>query len=323
MGIKRSKKKHGNLEPEVFNLLKMLPEEILHHKDHTLRHPSTIYFLSLLKIKDAIIDINEELSKMQETVDYFECKKLLNAQERLLLSLLSHIDDCYLILKSIHPKIEIKKEIRYTDQWLEHIKHPTIRQFKNDIQDYRKIIALIVNKIKHEHGRLRAIKFYDLKVYTVGYYVEGIDHSGTVGPNPLIHSGGDTAFSFNRDLKFNLYHVYKISHYLVQAIRGAVKKTYNLDVDLLPCSYVEIDKSLEEKTIEVLRIVSSLPYRFFNDEIYKPVPEVSFEIGDHDDISVVFSLPSSIKPDVPWSMRISTSFVIDSIHKVPYMAERS
>lgn len=219
MRIQRSRKKHGNLEPEVFNLLKTLPEEILHHRDHTLRHPSSIYSLTLSKIKEAIININEELSKMQESVDYFECEKLLNALEHLLLSLLSHIDDCYLILKSIHPKVEITKEIRYTDQWLEHVKHPTIKEFKKDVQDYRKIIALIVNKIKHEHGRLRPIKFYDLKVYAVGYYVEGIDQAGIVGPNPVIHSGGDTAFSFNRDLKFNLYHVYKISHYLAKAIR--------------------------------------------------------------------------------------------------------
>lgn len=318
MIISRIKSKHGNIEPQAYGVLKMLPESVLHHNEHLLRNPSSIYSLSIQKVKDNLLELTNIVAEIQalkeEELNDFDYRKLLNAQEALLFSLLSHIDDCYLVLKTIHPYVEEKSGIIFIERWLKDVKFPTYEVFKKDICEYREKLALIVNKIKHEHGRIRYLIFCNKDVYAIGYYIEGIDEKGVVGPNPLIHSGGNTAFSFNYDIKYHLYNVYKISHYLTKAVDGAIKKIYGISVLLDP--YVNIHSEIEDKTLEIFCIVSKLPYRIFVDEKDKALPVI--EIKKDKDIEVIMDMPGKMVPQIPNDMRVRTSFIIDGKHRLPY-----
>lgn len=132
MRIKRSKIKHGSIAPVAFNFLHSLPETVLNHGFYRLRHPYGIYTRSITKIQNSLISVLNNLTAVYECAKQGKALKvteLLNAQEDLLFSLLSHIDDCYLILKTVSPKIELKRNVIFTDSWLEDSKFPTVKQF--------------------------------------------------------------------------------------------------------------------------------------------------------------------------------------------------
>ncbi|WP_413175290.1 hypothetical protein [Anabaena azotica] len=85
-----------------------------------------------------------------------DLSKLPKLQEELLESLLAHIEDCYLILKTIHPPVNLQSSGHFVESWLKEAKHPTFKKFQADIKSYRNSLAPLVNRIKHQHGRIRS-----------------------------------------------------------------------------------------------------------------------------------------------------------------------
>lgn len=72
-------------------------------------------------------------------VDY-DAAPLLEAQVELLEAMLAHVDDGYQILKACSaPQPEVTEP--FADRWLEKVKHPTARGFKNAVASYRSQVA--------------------------------------------------------------------------------------------------------------------------------------------------------------------------------------
>jgi hypothetical protein len=211
----------GNLYPEAYNCLHSLPDIAIQHGDHGLRHPLGIYSISLQRVIQAFKDVLAENDKVyyaplkeDGSID-FNTDLLLKAQQELLDALMAHIDDCYHILKALYPasrRTKTKPE-PFADKWLEEAKHPTVARFKHLIKPYRDTFAPIVNRMKHEHGILRALLMRNFdqpqnaQQRIVGYFVEGVDKHGTVGPDIKIH-GKARAISFHRDLRYHFVHLY-------------------------------------------------------------------------------------------------------------------
>jgi hypothetical protein len=239
--ITRKIHRDGNLYPEAYNLLKTIPERLLYHVSHGDRHPFSRYDNSLQKILEnyslvlnEVSAINTALLDSNESLAY-DLNKLSKAQEGLLFALLSHFDDCYAVLKSICPPDTSNTEV-FVDRWLKAANHPTFPSFKTNISVYKDSFDRIVNNIKHEGGKLCSlvkisrgkgivqqssksrIFYLHSNIRLAGYYLEGMQPDGTIGPHPEIHPG-NVAISLNYDLRYHFANIYRISKRLSEAVR--------------------------------------------------------------------------------------------------------
>lgn len=327
MKVTRSILKDGNLNPPVFNILRtqILPADVLHHTSHRLLHPQAIYSISLARVTQAftgVLDARDAVDTTLVNADGqldFDASTLLKAQEELLEALLSHVDDCYHILKALHPPTDMKRPPREADKWLHEAKHPTVSAFTQNILPYRKAFAPIVNRIKHEHGRLRSVVFFGTRSRVPGYFVEGVNTLEQDGPDPVIHPD-NTALSFNRDLRFHFVWLYLVGVHLQQAILGALKKQYQLQ---LPIQRVEDQDVRTQKELwRIAERISTLPFQFFPDEVQKPTPVVDIQKTDTDtELTLVY--PSPTRAFGPTrGMRIQAIWSGDSVTRswrLPYL----
>lgn len=278
--------------PEVYNLLNNLPDEVIHHISYGNLHPLGIYNRSLSKVSNGFLEVLNELEEYEQKNDElkvsprempkYDSSKLLKAQDDLLRSIQSHIDDCFHILKSTSPYPDLSTfnsrqrsaMERTALQWLRITKHPTVDSFQKNIQRYKSHIDLMVNKLKHEHARLRDISLINNFEIRIGYFVEtsGVDNGKvSVGPDLEIHSnkGG---FSYSRDLSFHLYNIYEISFHLTNALFEAFKKQYK--IVLADDFYLEHDSNDFK---DILRRVSQRNLKFFPKEYSKTVPLIELD----------------------------------------------
>lgn len=318
----------GNLYPEVFNCLRSLPDIALQQGEHNLRHPLGIYSISLHRVTQAFQNVlteNEKVynapSKEDGAID-FNLEPLIKAQHELLDALMAHIDNGYQILKALYPaSCNTKlKPAQFADVWLEQAKHPTSPQFKHLIKPYRDTFAPIVNKIKHEHGILRAILMrnadqpQNTQQRIAGYFVEGVDKNGTVGPDIKIH-GRDKAISFHRDLRYHFVHLYKVDHFLSQSIVKAINKTYS--VQFSPSVHIDVPSS---EIISIAERISNLPFLFFYDEVVKLTPTVGLS-SSQQDIELILNDTSQIKARSLLRWKVQVEYTGDSVTRswiMPY-----
>jgi hypothetical protein len=327
MHLSYSISQRGNLYPVIYNCLCSLPDSVLQHADHGLRHPLAIYNISLSRIIQAfqeVLDENDKvyhaLIKEDGSID-IDTGVLLKSQQELLEALLAHIDDGYQILRSLYPMSRLEKSIPFADQWLKKAKHPTVSNFEHLVKPYRDTFAPIVNRIKHEHGRLRVVsmrnmlKLDDPYQRMIGYFVEGVDKKGVVGPDPKIH-GGNRAISLHRDLRYHFVYLYVVDYFLMNAIINAISRTYS--IQLLPATHIDMP-SIEVKTIA--ERISHLPFLFFFDEVNKPTPTVSISESDRD-VNLSINNSNPIKALFMIKGRVNVQYSGDGVTrswKLPYM----
>lgn len=314
MKLCRKTCRDGNLYPVVVNYLKDLPLQVLYHKDHKMHHPYSIYRRSLEKILKAFDAVLNELDKVykapldvnHQLADEFE--SLSELQEKLLGLLLPHIDDCYNILKTIHPPLEINNPSDFADKWLKQAKHSTVNDFSKNINDYRKSFASIANRIKHQGGKLCCIVIYPIKQGIVayysttglywntihdriaGYYLEGVQDDGCIGLDPIVHPD-NTAISFNRDLKYHFANIYIVGLHLKNAIVNSIRRLHNIDLT----KPRNVDLSSDEIDIETIASrISKLPSLFFENEFNQLTPDIIYQ-SNNQDANVIIEFPSPYK----------------------------
>lgn len=302
MKLERKTYRDGNLYPEVFNYLKFLPDNVLFHADHIQRHPFSLYCLSLQQITQAFKAVLDEIDQASAAlVDANDClnyrlDNLPKLQKELFHSLLCHIDICYQILKALHPPVELKKSQKFADRWLEQVKHPTYKKFQDAIKDYRESFAPIFNKVKHEGAPLRSVMVYSrnkgiieyhpengVKLFhrdarIVGYFLEGVQPDGCIGPDLDIHSGGNTAISLNRDLRRHFANLYRVGEHLKSAIIKAVRELHKIK---LPKPAPVEPNPYQDDLEQIAERISQLPTLFFEDEFSKTTPYIRYFRGTH------------------------------------------
>jgi hypothetical protein len=317
----------GNLYPQIYNCLCSLPDITLQHSDHELRHPLAIYNTSLRRVTQAFQEVLDENDKVYQAPYKedgncdIEVHALIKAQQELLDALMAHLDDGYNILKALYPASRFTKSIPFAAQWLERAKHPTVRQYKHQIKVYRDTFAPIVNKIKHEHGRLRIVlmhdgrNIYDQQRRIAGYFLEGVDKDGKIGADVKIHNG-KYALSFHRNLRYHFVYLYLMGEFLTKAVVGAVNSEYN--IGFAPMSSVAANSSEMEK---IAKRINHLPLLFFFDELREPTPTVELIEQDQDVELVLTSMsPITANSYSPW--RAQTQFTGDGVTsswRMPYM----
>lgn len=329
MRIARSKNQDGILAPSALNYLGHIPDNYHFINQHARRPPLGIYNVSFEQLIADFSNLLDEYFKTREFIrentnklpggeEYYE--GLLKAQKDLIHSLQAHVDDCYAILATlIDPSTVSLKvaKIRFTDRWLDAIGFPTLDIFKKSISEYRdNYLAHIVNGLKHRQNRLRGMFFYNADEVRLGYYLEEPDMDGVPGPSFNLHENGNSAFSFAKDILFNLYHVYYPSEMLVDAFSGALQRYQSFTLNPQKVS------SENDKWLDVLRRACRIQPQVFLSELDKPYPYFSFTENDSDQ-SLVLMYPVTLMPlEFPQGMRIFGIFKADGVSKsyrIPYL----
>jgi hypothetical protein len=201
-------------------------------------------------------------------------EELLESYESLLHSLMHHMEDCLGVLKG------------FTTDDAAFSKHSAIKEYGKRVREYRSHIGLVVNRIKHQQGRLRLMNVRLGHLRFAGYFVERGLPGGGVGPDPDIHRGGITAFSFNRDLKYHLCHVMLTS----EALAAAVSRLTRASPSAVPATGQPLGSGLA--------YVMDLAETFFPDEYEKPRPLLRSEpdVGGADRLRIGFVSSDAWRP---------------------------
>ena len=266
MEITRGLSVDGTFSPVAVNFLDQIPADALFHMSHQLRHPASIYRLSLENVAEAFCRVAEEyLLKIEEygarSSDDFEIFELLSSQLGLLRAMQEHIDDCWLILKTLVDPRSATKTSRFTDQYVVASGLAGAKAFRNAIADFKSDLR-IANKLKHQQGRLRGVAMWLPARVHIGYFLEEPDPQGFLGPSPEIHSD-QGAISFARDLTWHLFNAYLCSERLVAAVKTALGGR-GISIQHQPCAP---DKNWDK----AVSLALSLPTAFFPKEVRKGI----------------------------------------------------
>lgn len=334
MWVVRSARQDETLAPVAVNYLGEIPEKYLHLNNHARRHPLGIYNISLEQLeKDfgRLLRVHfEELKFLRDNIgadgtllrDNFNTgyNDLLDAQKNLIHSIRAYIDDCYAVLASLIDPASLSNKaasVSFTDKWLRAIKFPPLDTFNDAISFYKnEYLAPLVNGLKHRQSRLRGLFFYKYSDVRLGYYLEDPDVDGIPGPSPHVHKDRNSAFSFTRDIVFNLYGVYSISEALVEAVKTALFQYHAYTL-----THRKTD-SRHEAWFTILRQASDLAPSFFPDEIERPFACITL-MDRAEDSALSLRFPVLMYPPrFPQGMHVMSTIHFDGVgktYKIPYL----
>lgn len=225
--------------------------------DIPLRHPFSIYSFSLFTIRekmdrllDLIVPLYAEPQALKNQYTKFDAE-IRDATDSLLDALMEHFDDCENVLDC------------YLYKEPQKFKKKIIVLVKAKWKSYRDHVGKIVNRIKHQQRRVRTIVFYGANWGVPGYFIEGPQAGKIIGPDPLIHPGGETAFSFRRNLLYHLWGLYDTSRCLSIGL-SMINKRF---ADVAPTSTTP--EKGEEKWYKMICRVEALNPLVFPDEVQK------------------------------------------------------
>jgi|GEM_PF-1977341 len=264
-----------NLNPNIVSYLQVIEDKDLFYKAHDLKHPLALYNTSFLKIKSALKDFFDTYNSLR-LEDFTpdgnkndKCTNLLKDYKIFLYSLREHLDDCFHIIKSFIPPQSSFKDDRNQCNWLKKNALSKTKTFFDDIKDYKNYLDNITNELKHRNGILSYIVFYNEgnKEFHIGYFVANVKDEA-YEPVDYIHKefqGQHTAFSFNRDIRYNIFNVFLISEKIINFLKKIKLQVNLLNRDAEKASAQEI--SLYRKIMDMSKV-------FFPDEYFKDVPSI-------------------------------------------------
>jgi len=286
----------NNLNPNVVKYLQEAQDKDLFYRDYGLKHPLALYNTSFNKIEDALRDffkIYDSLkvedftpteSNKKEHNNNDKGRELLKVYRIFLYSLREYLDDCFHVMKAfVRPQSHFKDD-RNQCAWLKKNIPSETSVFFDNIKDYKNYLDNIVNQLKHKNGILSYIVFYNEtnREFHVGYFVANIKNDA-YEPVDYIHKefqGQHTAFSFNRDIRYNIFNVFLVSEEIVEFLKRIGIKLNSSEKSI---------KAPDRRTLLYKKIMD-MPKVFFPDEYSKDVPSVCLL----DDGSLKLEYPSKL-----------------------------
>lgn len=175
-----------------------------------LRHPIGIYNVSLTSVVNSFASALDAVDvHLKIAYDSDERKDssahLIQSLDQLLDAVVEHFADVRSIVRV------------FFDGAGERAWRSALRQFDETVRSARDFSAVQVNQIKHSQARVRLIHVTSWSIPTAGYFIEGVDGNGALGPNPVVHHG-NTAYSFARAFRTLLCSVYFLARALPHAL---------------------------------------------------------------------------------------------------------
>jgi hypothetical protein len=277
----------GSVAPVALDYLGQIPEECLFYKKHELRHPLGIYNISLQQVIGAFGAVIEEYLSVTRRCElivdgaFSKPERLLEYQKILLYSLREHIDDCYLILKTLVDPCTTTSRSKFTETYVLESRLSGFKAFQQSIAGYAQgYLSTITNRLKHQQARMRPIMLYGDGLVRVGYFIEEPDSNGVIRPAPTIHRDGNSAFSFARDILFNLFNLYYCSERLLKIVLQALSMR-GLDIRPKPSPAPQQWPDLLFQAAQIRPLV-------FPDEPKKGIVSLRFVRGDNAELTLKY-----------------------------------
>lgn len=271
-----------DFEPTVKRCLQLIEDKCLFYNEHGLKHPAALYNTSLHKIESDLQEFFDLYRTL--TINHFGVERqnenshvlgqLLNRYRSFLYSLREHLDDSFHIVKTLIPPNEHFRETRNQYNWLNNNSTgDAVKLFLQTIRSYKEFLDNIVNELKHKNGILAWISFIDPRVqdFVLGYYVANINKN-RFEPVEKIHSKFKeqyTAFSFGRDIRFNIFQMFKLSEELL----ALIKRLGIATADVIPAGQPSSQR------ISLYKSICELPNHVFPDEQTKEVIDIQIKDG--------------------------------------------
>jgi hypothetical protein len=308
-----------DLSPNVQKFLPVLPEEFFFHKDYNLKHPSAIYNSSISKIEASLKDFLDIYNRFTD-VDFESVEKKYNSEltknyKFFLYSLREHLDDCFHIVKCFTTPPRKENPDRNQAAWLKKNHYEITKDFFENIKPYKDYIDQIVNELKHNNGSIQGTAFYNEETpseHCLGFFIANVIND-VYEPVEKIHpqiQGIYTAFSYRRDLTYNLYNVFLLSEEIINFLKKNTEINFNL---INPKS----TKASDSKVV-LYKQVMSMPLIHFPDEYIKPVPSLS--LTKQNTLKLEYPSQLTIRPNK--LNRVVTNHTADGhtgTFRVPYM----
>jgi hypothetical protein len=181
--------------------------------DLGLRHPVGIYNVSIQTVVEALknaIDAAFAHRHAERGGDHEkECsRKLEQSLDHLLDATTEHFEDARSIVR-----------VMFDDRG-ERAWKKALASFDSLVREARDFPARQANAIKHKQARIRLIRADAPDATIVGYFIDGVDAKGAVGPSPYVHIG-NTAFSLGRTFRTLACGTYFLSRALLTILSGA------------------------------------------------------------------------------------------------------
>jgi hypothetical protein len=177
-----------------------------------LRHPVGIYNVSIGAVaaafKDAIDAAIEYRDAERDSANEKACAaKLVQSLDHLLDATTEHFDGA----KSI---VRVMFDEKGDKSWKK-----ALADLNSLVKTARDFPARQANEIKHKQARIRLIRADAPAIAVVGYFIDGVDADGAVGPSPYVHRG-NTAFSLGRAFRTLACGTYFLSRALLTLLSG-------------------------------------------------------------------------------------------------------
>ncbi len=275
--------------------------------NHLFSHPADILRDNLEKIQNNL----KKIINSKESLPYKDDK--IEITKNYIFALDSFYDSLLLIIKKLTPQNgEDNKDAK---QWLERVKPPAYKSFKDSTTKQHELIRKMANELKHGHSKINLLFVTNHKGVDVsGFYIATtIDNNDLVGASNNIHErykDCSTAISYNHFILYSLGCIYneidQLNKSLFKNIKSKDKqKGYNMLYDIL------------------LSVVIIEEY-FFPDEYHKPY----INIKKFDD-KIVVKYPhryrlnkenvdniTSVRPHLEFNQRTSSVHSIMPYHKL-------
>ena len=273
------------------------------HARLALRPPKGVYAISMQQVVDRISSVARKTITLPKIDDSGKAvddarNEYVTALDAMLDACMEHLDDLNSVIKCFFTSENDPKYKKIYDE------------FKKAIRPYRNHVAKMVNKIKHEQGRLRLICHESALGQIIGYFIESSDENGVIGPDPEIHILGQTAFSISRDLRFHLCGIFFVAAQLAQA----VYKACGIGVNGKP--------QHNQRLIEMIQEIAAISPMFFPDELKKPFPAVKITSSK---LHLTFGLQNLERARAPSHGKLSVSYRGDGVSRsfrIPYTLQQ-
>jgi hypothetical protein len=266
---------HPALYPEVAELLRRLPLDILYHQKHSFRHPAAIYQLSLRQIAMDITRVLRSCAALRSgTGEGNLSEQLAQSQRILIYSLREHLDDCQMILMCLVDPAMVTAKGKAPDEFLRATGLAERKFFWDTVHVYADTYLMpMVNSLKHSQGRFRTVRF-DCSTTDIrpGFYLEEVNTKGIAQPSIKLHNG-NSASSYARDIRRNLGAIFRAAEGLRTAIEAILKR--------LGRSFLATPEGAEITTgvwAEMCKQVATLDLGIFPQEL--KIPFVRFTLTD-------------------------------------------
>jgi len=163
----------------------------------------------------------------------------------------------------------------------------------------------------------KGIQFFPQNARIVGYFLEGMQPNGHIGPDCEIHPGGITAISLNRDLRYHFANLYRVGDHLRAAIARTVRHFHNIK---LPRD-IAVNDTTSQYDIELIaERVSKLPPLFFENEFSKKTPNINFH-RHNGNADLMLDVPGSQYMTWQGEVMIYSEIQVDAVcpfYQLPY-----